>query len=107
MNALQHFKKLASSFTDTVEMPHFEKTSFRINKKIFATLHATHQSACLKLSPADQSVYCQVAPGTAYPVNNKWGKQGWTMVNLEDIKINILEEVVTKAYVNTVNKCSP
>jgi hypothetical protein len=38
MVSLNDFKKLALSFEETQELPHFEKTSFRVNKKIFATL---------------------------------------------------------------------
>jgi len=32
------FRKLALAFDHVVEQPHFEKTSFRVKKKIFATL---------------------------------------------------------------------
>ena len=31
------FRKLAMSFPDVTEEPHFENTSFRMSKKIFAT----------------------------------------------------------------------
>ena len=32
------FRQFALSFADTVEQPHFDSTSFRINGKIFASL---------------------------------------------------------------------
>ncbi len=37
MVSIEIFRKLAMSFPETTEEPHFEKTSFRIKKKIFAT----------------------------------------------------------------------
>lgn len=37
MFSIESFRKLAMSFPNATELPHFEKTSFRINKKIFAT----------------------------------------------------------------------
>ena len=92
------FKSLAMSFPETEELPHFEKTSFRINNKIFATLDSSHQKACLKLAEVDQSVFCLIDPTIIYPVNNKWGKQGWTFVELNKVKKNLLKDVLSKAY---------
>jgi hypothetical protein len=40
----------------------------------------------VKLSVIDQSVFCAFDKTIIYPVNNKWGKQGWTLVELKKIK---------------------
>lgn len=37
MVSIETFRKLALSFENAAEEPHFEKTSFRVKKKIFAT----------------------------------------------------------------------
>lgn len=37
MVTIDSFRKLALSFPEATEEPHFEKTSFRVKKKIFAT----------------------------------------------------------------------
>ncbi len=92
------FRKLALSFPETVALPHFEKTSFRIKKKIWATLDEPNQRACLKLSLVDQSVFCAFDQSIIYPVNNKWGQQGWTLVELTKIKKNMLKDIATMAY---------
>ena len=92
------FKKLALSFPETIELPHFEKTSFRVKKKIWATLDEPNQRACLKLSLVSQSVFCAFDQSVIYPVNNKWGQQGWTMVELTKIKKNMLKDIATMAY---------
>ena len=33
-----------------------------------------------------------------YPVENKWGQQGWTNVDLINMPPEILEDVVQRAY---------
>jgi hypothetical protein len=51
---------LALSFPNTIELPHFKKASFRVNKKIFATLDVKKSLACLLLSQIDQSVFLRI-----------------------------------------------
>ena len=98
MISIPEFKTLALSFPGVAEQPHFEKTSFRTRKKIFATLSASNHLACVKLSPTDQSVFCAFDKTIIYPVNNKWGKQGWTFVELKKIKKNMLKDLLKTAY---------
>jgi hypothetical protein len=68
---IETFRALALSFPDASEEPHFEKTSFRVNKKIFATLDVENNRACLMLSEVDQSVFCVFDKAIIYPVPNK------------------------------------
>ena len=98
MVSIETFKNLALSFPEVVEQPHFEKNSFRINKKIFATLTLELNLACIKLSEIDQSVFCAYDKSIMYPVNNKWGKQGWTMIDLKKIRKDMLKDALTVAY---------
>jgi predicted DNA-binding protein (MmcQ/YjbR family) len=98
MVAIKTFKQLALSFPGTEEQPHFEKTSFRVKKKIFAT-HATDSHIiCVKLSEIDQSVFCAFDKTIIYPVDNKWGKQGWTLVDLKKVHKTMLKDILTTAY---------
>ena len=57
MITVDTLRKLALSFPEVIEAPHFEKTSFRVNKKIFATYDNTNHQACIKLSEIDQDVF--------------------------------------------------
>ena len=98
MVAIGDFKQLALTFPDVVEQTHFEKTSFRARKKIFATLSSENQRACVKLSEIDQSVFCSFDKTIIYPVDNKWGKQGWTNIELQKIKKKMLEDLLKCAY---------
>ncbi|WP_244307337.1 MmcQ/YjbR family DNA-binding protein [Flavobacterium fluviatile] len=91
MVLIETFRKLALSFPNAVEEPHFEKISFRINKKIFATFDEKNTRAVLKLSEIDQSVFCASSEMIFYPVPNKWGIQGWTIVELSKVRPECLK----------------
>lgn len=96
------FRKMAMVFPEAEELPHFEKTSFRVNKKIFATL--SDGIACLKFSPMEQSVFSTTDKTTIYPVPNKWGQQGWTFINLKQVRKEMLEDALKTAYCNVAPK---
>lgn len=98
MVTIESFRKLALSFSDAVEAPHFEKASFRFKKKIFATLDINQKRAVLKLSPEDQSVFCDYDSSIFYPVPNKWGKQGWTIMELKKVRKDMCSDAVGQAY---------
>lgn len=91
------FRALALAFKGTSEQPHFEKTSFRVRKKIFATLDEGQRTAVLKLTEIDQSVFCSLGP-MFYPVPGAWGKKGWTMVDLDQTSREMLEDALTTAF---------
>lgn len=66
-------RSTALSFPQVTEEPHFEKTSFRIRKKIFATYDQKTNVATIKLSEIDQNVFSSIPDGAISPVPNKWG----------------------------------
>lgn len=94
----QSFRELALAFEEAIEQPHFENTSFRVKKKIFATLNAKNNQAVVKLSEIDQSVFSDTNTGVIYPVPNKWGKQGWTIIELKKVKKGVAKDILTTAY---------
>lgn len=106
MVSIDTLRKLALSFPDSVEQPHFEKTSFRVNKKIFATLDTSNNQAVVKLSEIDQSVFCEFDSAIIYPVKGAWGKKGWTTIELCKVKKSILVDVLSTAY-QLVSKKKP
>jgi predicted DNA-binding protein (MmcQ/YjbR family) len=104
MVTLELFRKLALSFTDSSEQAHFEKPSFRIGKKIFATYDAKKHQACLKLNEIDQSVFSAFNVSNIYPVPNKWGKQGWTFFNLDKVRADLFTDALNLAHENVYKK---
>lgn len=95
---LNTFRILALDYPETSEQPHFEKTSFRVKKKIFATYDDKTGLLCFKFSEATQDVYTTLASRFAYKVPNKWGKQGWTFVKLAEAPDALLKDALLQSY---------
>jgi hypothetical protein len=100
MVTFQEVTRLALAFEETEQAPHFEIISFRVKKKIFATLNQPENRACLRLSVIDQDVFERTNPGIIYRVPNAWGKYGWTLVNLTKVKKTVFRDALTCAYCN-------
>lgn len=88
----------ALALPEAVQQPHFEKTSFRVKKKIFATLDTVHQRVVVKLSEIDQSVFCKYDKTVVYPVPGAWGKQGWTIVELKKVRKSMFKDALHQSY---------
>lgn len=98
MVTFAEFRALALSFPEATEEPHFEKTSFRVKKKIFATFDGSNLRACVKLSEVDQNVFSCAAKDIIYPVANKWGNQGWTIIEMRTVHPDLFADALTTAY---------
>ena len=104
MVSIDSFRKLALSFPDAEEQPHFEIPSFRVKKKIFATLWEKENKAMLKLSEISQSVFCAYDSSVFYPVPGDWGKRGATFVNLGKVRKDMFKDALTTAYTELTSK---
>jgi predicted DNA-binding protein (MmcQ/YjbR family) len=92
------FRKLALSFPGASEKPHFERTSFRVKGKIFATLAENTNIATLNLSTPDQADFCSIEKQAVCPAPNNWGQKGWTLVELNHITEELALEMLTAAF---------
>ncbi|MEO6149368.1 MAG: MmcQ/YjbR family DNA-binding protein [Mucilaginibacter sp.] len=104
MVSIEKFRGLVLSFPEATEQPHFEKTSFRINKKIFATLDVPKRQACIKLSEIEQDVFSLADNTIIFPVPNKWGKQGWTLINLDKVHEDLLADALMVSFCHVAPK---
>lgn len=104
MVSINVFRKLALSFPEATEAPHFEKTSFRVRKKIFATYDANKKWACLKLSEVDQDIFSAAARSVIFPIYNKWGKQGWTIIEMSKVHKELFIHALKMAYCEVAPK---
>ena len=77
-------RALALALPEAVEAPHFEIASFRVGKKIFATLRPGQPALMVKLDPEDQhnlaAANCAIAAVPGY-----WGRKGSTFVDISRI----------------------
>ena len=97
-------RQIALSFPETTEYPHSEKLSFKVGKKIFATYNGPYNRICVKLSEIDQDVFSSFDSSIIFPVPNKWGKQGWTLINLAKVPEETLIDALTMAYCEVAPK---
>jgi hypothetical protein len=91
-------RRIALSFPATDEKPHFEKPSFRVKGKIFVVHNQAMNRISVKLSEVEQSIFCAFDNSIIYKVPNKWGNQGWTLVELEKAPLEMLEAIIMEAY---------
>jgi predicted DNA-binding protein (MmcQ/YjbR family) len=104
MVSITTFRKLALSFPEATEEAHFEKTSFRVKKKIFATYDDLNKRACIKLSEIDQDIFSLADKTIISPVDNNWGKQGWTFIEMEKVRKELFIAALTAAYCEVAPK---
>jgi len=64
------------------EQDHWGRPSFRVGKRIFATLWPDDGKAMIKLTPDQQDEHVEEQPQTFVPVPGGWGLQGATFVML-------------------------
>lgn len=104
MVSIENFRKMALVLPETTESLHFDKPSFRIKNKIFATVHTNDKKAMLKLTLVQQSVFSDIDKTIIYPVPGGWGRQGAAFVELSKVKKEILKEALGCAWRNTASK---
>lgn len=107
MVTFKELRDLALSLSETTEEPHFEKTSFRTNGKIFATYENRTDTACVKLSLEDQSIFSSASDKVIYPVANSWGTKGWTLVELRHIDKKKVSVLLKSAYLEVNRRKTP
>jgi predicted DNA-binding protein (MmcQ/YjbR family) len=98
MVTLKVIRKIIQDFPEASEEPHFEKISFRVRKKIFATYNHEEKRISVKLSPNDQDLFTSTDKTIIFPVPNKWGKLGWTLIDIRKIKTALLKEALVAAF---------
>lgn len=91
-------RQLAFSLPEVEEKSHFGTPDFRVGKKIFATIHVDKQYMMVKLTPADQSVFCLYDKKVIFPVPGGWGLKGATFVDLKKIRKSMLIDALTTAW---------
>ncbi|HEY0094043.1 MAG TPA: MmcQ/YjbR family DNA-binding protein [Archangium sp.] len=93
---LEQVRKLALSLPEAEEQAHFDKPSFRVRGKIFATLHVPDKRAVLKLSLEEQDAFVRMQPDV-FAVT-PWGHQGWTSVELARVDRALFEKLLVEAW---------
>jgi hypothetical protein len=92
----------ALALPEASEEAHFGIPSFRVNRKIFCTIHLDQPRIMLKLDPEDQH---NLADGEVIePVPGYWGRNGATFVWYERLDPERLPDLMRLAWANVAPK---
>lgn len=84
---------------------HMGHPDFRVNGRIFATLHADDAWGMVKLTPEQQQEFIARDPSFV-PEKGAWGRQGCTAVRLDAVDEDTLGEALTLAWQSIAKKKS-
>jgi hypothetical protein len=98
------FRRMALGMTGASEGAHMGHPDFRVENKIFATLHAGDLHGMVKLTPDQQQTFVSEHPKAFEPENGAWGRQGCTKVLLSAVDEETLGEAMTLAWQNIARK---
>lgn len=90
------FRRLVLGLLDVVEGAHMGHPDFRVNGRIFSSLHDA--GANVKLTPEEQARLMADAPRAFTPASGAWGRHGWTFIDLRVVDAEILGEAATIAW---------
>lgn len=77
---------------------HFDKTAYKRANRIFLTIDDAQEVWCVKLSTADQDLFCLFDRGAVFPVPNRWGAQGWTNIRPTNVPMDTLRDLLLSAW---------
>ena len=97
-------RKIALAMPEETEEPHFDLTSFRVNKKIFATANQGIPRCMVKLSPELQSAMAAAHPGIVTPVPGTWGLQGSTWIATDKAPASLLKDLIASAWAGVASR---
>ena len=81
---------------EAYEASHFDVQDFRVNKKIFCTLHPDTARAVLKFTPEDQ--HNLLDGDVLRRPDDRWGVKGWTYLYYEKLEPTRLPELIRLAW---------
>jgi hypothetical protein len=100
------FRKIALGLKDTAEGTHMGHPDFRVNGKVFATLHHDMVWGMTALTPEQQHEFVHEHPKIFVPENGAWGRAGYTKVHLAAVDEDTLGRALTLARQNIIDKNS-
>ena len=106
MSNADDFRRIALGMKEAIERAHMGHPDFRVDGKIFATLHADNQYGMVKLTPDQQQQFVRDNPSTFAPENGAWGLQGCTRVHLDSAEEDLLGQALTLAWQNIANRAT-
>ena len=103
MATANDLRRLALALEGTSEHPHFDRAAFKV-ARIYVTLAADGCSANFKFTPDEQEFKCMMMPEAFAPLDNAWGRQGWTAATLSNLRPADLKAALAMAWTHAQGK---
>src|SRR5262249_11039855 len=91
------FRKLVLALEGVEEQPHMDRTAFRTQRKIFATI-GDDDSVNLMIHPEEKRESLLESFPDAFSSLGGWTRLGYVAVNLRTVDEGLLRELVTDAW---------
>ena len=101
------FRRIVLKLEGAVEGSHMNHPDFRVNGRVFASLHGQPQVGMAVLTPADQQRFIADAPDAFEPEAGAWGAMGCTRVHLRSADEEAVGEALTLAWRLALTKKPP
>lgn len=101
------FRRIVLKLEGAVEASHMNHPDFRVNGRVFASLHGRPQVGMAVLTPADQQRFIAAAPDAFEPEAGAWGTMGCTRVRLRNADEEAVGEALTLAWQLALTKKPP
>ena len=98
------FRRVALAMEGAIEGSHMAHPDFRVNGRIFATIHPDNKRGMVALTPDQQQEFMGAHPGVFEPASGAWGRGGSTMVRLDAVDTETLGEAMTLAWQDTIEE---
>jgi hypothetical protein len=96
-------RKLALSFPESVEAPHFDRASFRVRGRIFATIAPDGTSGMLKLDLDAHEALLAAHPETFFSFGG-FSRNGATGVRFARVSKAMFRDLLAEAWRNVAPK---
>jgi len=98
MLTFRDFRRIALGMADAIERAHMGHPDFRVNGRIFATLHHDMKIGMVKVTPDRQAALMREHPAAFSPEAGAWGRSGCTRVRIDAVDEDTLGEALTFAW---------